>query len=253
MFVALALLGGCASRGNLEVLESALRVQEDQLADLRQQLSTTNNELQVSQNEISRLREQLAGAGQQAHAPEHLENEYKAVGLRFNSYLTSGIDRDGQPGDEKLSVLLYPHDDQGGLVKLPGTIELRALDLSAPEGQQVVGNWTFTPAETKAAWHSGFLAAGFLFEEPWQRQPLGADVTLHARFKMIDGRQFDAVQPLKVNPATDRQAPSTVSLQRPAVELELAEPLGAPLEDEDPAGVIETSDRYRESEIPVIR
>lgn len=261
MFVALAMLGGCASRGNLEVLETALRVQEDQLAELRQQLSATNGELQVSQNEISRLREQLAGAGQQVHAPEHLENEYKAVGLRFNSYLTSGIDRDGRPGDEKLSVLLYPHDDQGGLVKLPGTIELRAIDLSAPDGQQEVGNWTFTPTETKEAWHSGFLAAGFLFEESWQRQPVGDNVTLHARFKTIDGRQFDAIQPLKVNTAEgslvqEQPASSTLRAGKPADgfdDFDAGEPVGAPLDDEEPSGVIETSDRYTESEIPVIR
>ena len=268
--MALSVVGGCASRGGQEVLESALRQQEDRLAGLQQQLTATQGELQISQNEIAQLRAQLAANGQQSHSPEHFENEFKAVGLRFNGYLTSSIDRDGQPGDEMLSVLLYPHDEQGGLVKLPGTIELRALDLSAPEGMQEVGNWTFTPDQTKEAWHTGFLAAGFLFEEAWERMPHGSDVTLHARFKTIDGRQFDAVQPLKVsspaNAPVAQVPPSVTSVRagKPTVkpvgfeDHDAADDAALDLDFEDddqPAkpGVIETSDRYREHELPVIR
>ncbi len=270
--VALA-ISGCASQRNLEVLETAMRQQEDQLAAVQQQLLTARGELEVSQNEISRLRSQLAQNGQQTHSPEHLENEFKAVGLRFNSYLTSGIDRDGQPGDELLSVLLYPHDEQGGLVKLAGEVELKAVDLSAPKGQHEVGSWTFTPAETRGAWHSGFLAAGFLFEQPWQSLPQGSDVTLHARFKTVDGRQFEAVQPLRVKTAAVQPlaqgASRTVQAGKPTVlpashrpskgaKLDQDEVLEDPFPREDGVieredGVIETSDRYRSFEIPTLR
>lgn len=270
MIVALA-VSGCASRGSLEVLESALRQQEDQVLALQRELTAARGELEVSQNEISRLRTQLAQNGQQAHSPEHLENEFKAVGLRFNSYLTSGLDRDGVPGDEMLSVLLYPHDEQGGLVKLIGTVELKAVDLSAPKGQHEVGSWTFTPSQTKDAWHSGFLAAGFLFEQPWQQLPQGADVTLHARFTTIDGRQFDAVQPLRVKVGTPQPL-----VQNRGTRIKAARPAGIvpvshesddaelqrlledpPLDVEDPpaadSSVIDTSDRYREWDRPTIR
>ena len=267
--MALAIIGGCASRGGLEVLESAMRQQEDRLAELQQQLSATQSELQVSQNEVAQLRSQLAANGQQAHTPEHFEHEFKAVGLRFNSYLTSGVDRDGQPGDEVLSVLIYPHDEQGGLVKLPGTVELRALDLSAPDGMQEVGSWTFTAAQTKEAWHSGFLAAGFLFEEAWKQLPQGSAITLHARFKTLDGRQFDAVQPLKVSPPTSAPyaqvppAQTSVRASKPTIQ-----PVGfdaqdvaddevadedLPVDQKEATGIIETSDRYKEYELPVIR
>lgn len=275
--VALA-LAGCASRGNLEVLESALRQQEDRLTALSQQLSTTRSELEVSQNEVSRLRTQLAQNGQQAHSPEHLENEFKAVGLRFNSYLTSGVDRDGVPGDEVLSVMLYPHDEQGGLVKLSGTVDLKAVDLSAPKGMHEIGSWRFSPAETKDAWHTGFLAAGFLFEQPLQNLPQGPDVTLHARFTTIDGRTFDAVQPLRLRtagsapteaqPVLQSRASSVRSGKPPVVtaahkpqeeeldyDAERAE-LEALLEKEAPddeGEVIQTSDRYRDWDTPTIR
>lgn len=260
-------VSGCASYRNLEVLESAMRQQEDQLVALQRDLSTARGELEVSQNEISRLRTQLAQNGQRVHSPEHLENEFKAVGLRFNSYLTSGIDRDGNPGDELLSVLLYPHDEQGGLVKLAGTIELKAVDLSAPKGQHEIGSWTFTPGETKEAWHSGFLAAGFLFEQPWQSLPQGTDVTLHARFKTVDGRTFEAVQPLRVKTAA---SPSASLAEDRATQVQAGKPVILPVKHEEPVvdidlgefpkelaepdeGAIETSDRYREWDRPTIR
>ena len=271
--LALAIVGGCASRSGLEVLESSMRQQEDRLAGLQQQLDATQNELQISQNEVAQLRAQLAANGQQSHTPEHFENEFKAVGLRFNSYLTSGIDRDGYPGDDVLSVLLYPHDEEGGLVKLPGTVELRAVDLSAADGQQEIGSWFFSPEQTKKAWHTGFLAAGFLFEEAWERPPQGSNITLYARFKTLDGRQFDAIQPLKVALPTTAPLAQNLPLQ---TKVRTSKPTvspvgydarkrpdrdvpGAEFDADDDAdekvapGIIETSDRYREHELPVIR
>lgn len=267
--LAFAIVGGCASRSGMEVLESSLRQQEDRLTGVQQQLEATQSELQISQNEVAQLRAQLAANGQQSHTPEHFENEFKAVGLRFNAYLTSGIDRDGYPGDDVLSVLLYPHDAQGGLVKLPGTVELRAVDLSAPDGMQEIGSWSFTPEQTKKAWHTGFLAAGFLFEEAWERLPQGSNITLHARFKTLDGRQFDAVQPLKVTVPAAGPLAQTPPLQtkvrvgKPTIypvgydapnERE-EDDLDAELEEDanEKRSVIETSDRYREHELPVIR
>lgn len=264
------LIGGCASRGNIEVLESALRQREDQLSDLTQQLKQTAQERDIALNEANQLRQQLAQRGEQAPSPEHLANEFKAVGVRFNTYLTSGIDRDDQPGDEQLSILLYPHDEDGGLVKLNGSLELRAVDLTAPKDQQEVGVWRYSLEETKEAWHSGFLAAGFLLEEEWQKPIQGSEITLHARFKTADGRQFDAVQPLHINPPgdlplADNVGPIRVKAGKPPImhsghrQLERPNPVDPqPSEDgfdelENVAAPIPTSDRFREWDTPQYR
>jgi outer membrane murein-binding lipoprotein Lpp len=271
--VAVLLSGGCASRGNLEVLETELRRQEDQMTQLQQQLAATRSELDVAINEATQLRQQLAQNGNPASAPEHIANEFKAVGLRFNTYLTSGIDRDGQPGDEQISVLLYPHDVEGGLVKLSGKLELQALDLAAPKAEQEVGVWNYSAGDTKEAWHNGFLAAGFLFEESWQRPIRGPEITLHARFTTADGRQFDAIQPLRVTPPANRQVavksgskkvltakptiipashkrrdlPKPAEPDLPAAEIPAAGAAGAKVQP------ISTSDRFRDWEIPQYR
>ena len=271
-------IGGCASRGSLEVLESALRQREDESRQLQSELEQARQELEVAQNEANKLREQLAQNGQQVFSPEHLANEFRAVGLRFNTYLTSGIDRDGQPGDEQLSILLYPHDEDGGLVKLNGTLELRALDMTAPKDQQEISVWNYSLEETKEAWHSGFLAAGFLLEESWQKPVQGAEITLHARFKTADGRQFDAVQPLRIRPQVTqpiarKSARQKVSAAKPTIlpashsgpdrpePIDPVAPEQPPEDREDVPGMgpgnsrssIPTSDRYREWDSPRYR
>lgn len=260
---------GCTSRGNIETLETALRQQEDHVAELQEQLREAHNDLEVSRNEAVRLRQQIAENGQSALPPEHLENEFRAVGIRFNNYLTSGIDRDDIPGEETLSVLVYPHDEEGGLIKLPGSLEIKAVDVTAPDGRQEVGHWNYDAEQTRDAWHAGFLAAGYLFELPWQQIPNGSTITLHARFITTDGRQFDAVQPLKIQPPNlqnnlTQSRPQKVRVGKPP-ELSPAKDVHRkpsfnsvgqsedevePLPDIPP---VETSDRYREWEIPRYR
>jgi len=280
--LAAACLCGCAARGSIDVLESELRRQEDLLRQTQEQLQQAKSDLEVAHRESNALRKQLANRGDQPLLPEQADVLFRAEGIRFNSLLTNGIDRDGAPGDEKLSVLLYPHDREGGLLKLPGEIELKVVDLSAPADRQQLGQWTYTIEQCRELWHNGFLASGYLFELPWQQPPMSEEVTLHARFRTPDGREFDATQQVKVTPP----GPSHTA-ERPGVEREYTarkpafrsasteraaeagssgpafgtEPLPGST-DADPAagnpflpndGQIDTSDRFREFEIPRYR
>jgi hypothetical protein len=113
--------------------------------------------------------------------------------------LTSGQDRDGQPGDDALSVLLMPVDSQGDLVKLAGEIELELFDMTRATDRQRLGQWKFTIDEVREHWHKGFLSAGYLLQVDWQTPPSSAELTLHARMTIPDGRQFDATTQVKVS------------------------------------------------------
>lgn len=254
LLLGLATLHGCASRGNVHVLEHQLRMQEDQVRTLRSELDVTQKDLASARYESQRLRSQLASAGQQSHSPEHLANEFRAVGIAFNSYLTSGVDRDGLPGDEMLSIMVYPHDDKGGIVRLAGQVEIRLIDPGAETSAQQIGQWSFSPTETRAAWHSGLLATGFLFEMPWQTLPSSDELTLHVEFKSTDGRTFDETQQIQIRPPADvtGKAPVSIETRKPADDL----PPDPEALDGNPApadGRIDTSDRYREWELPQIR
>lgn len=278
------LLSGCAIRGNVGLLENELRIREDRLADAERRLNQTESELQLSRKEANSLRDQLAKGGDSALLPEQAELLNKANGLKFGGLLTTGVDRDEVPGDEILSVLLMPHDGDGGLVKLAGTLRIEALDLAETGEKQKLGEWSYSVAQTRELWHSGFFAAGYLTEIPWKRAPTHPEVTLHARLTTLDGRTFDATQLLQVKPLTEAaalQASQTrkrVSSRKPTssggVEfsddietlpdaLEVRDPFGDDEDEEEspPAGPanrnkrppIDTSDRFTEPQIPTYR
>src|SRR5262245_19590600 len=121
---------GCAVRGDVEMLESELRRQEQAQQEVAEELKTAREELRVARLDADSLRAQLSKRGQLALVSEQAEVLYKAEGIRFNTMLTSGANRDGQPGDEGVSVLLQPVDAHGDLVKLVGAVELELFDLN---------------------------------------------------------------------------------------------------------------------------
>ena len=114
-----------------------------------------------------------------------------------------------QPGDELLSLVIAPHDDDGETVKLPGTLQLLVLDPSLPQNQQRIGEWTFTPEESRKHWHNGVIASGYQFRLPWQQVPASPKLMVSATLTTTDGRQFHAgeiihIEPPESNVATTR-------------------------------------------------
>jgi hypothetical protein len=205
---AAALAGGCASRGQLDILESRLRQQDDSITQLQNQLSTTQSQLQASRRESDDLKTQLADGTRTARV-EQVSALGQVEGIELNRYLTGGLDRDGVPGDELLSVLIVPNDSQGNLVKAPGAVAVTLFDLSKPEPQQRIGHWEFSPQKSESLWVSGFLGSGYVIRVPWQEQPQSANLLVHARLKTIDGRQFDTSQSIRIVPPTGGGAPQS--------------------------------------------
>jgi hypothetical protein len=195
----LVLAAGCASTGQLDVLESRLRRQEDVNNQLQAQLTESKNQLQASRRETVDLRTQLADGKKVAKA-EQLTALGTVEGISLNKYLTGGVDRDGVPGDEVFSAVIVPADAEGNLVKAPGSVSLTVLDLSKPESQQTVGHWDFSPKDSEDLWHSGFFGSGYTVRVPWQKVPDSPSLLVHARLKTVDGRQFDTSQSIRINP-----------------------------------------------------
>ncbi len=197
----MVLTAGCASTGQMELLESRLRRQEDAANQLQAQLSDSQNQLQAARREAVDLRTQLAEGKRTAHA-EQVSALGRVEGIALNKMLTGGFDRDGVAGDEMVSAVVTPTDSDGNLVKAPGSVVLTVLDLSKPEGQQRVGHWEFGPKESENLWHSGFFGSGYVVRVPWQKVPDSPTLLVHARLKTIDGRQFDTSQSIRINPPT---------------------------------------------------
>ena len=165
---AAALAGGCALRGQLDILESRLRQQEDSITQLQGQLSTSQSQLQAARRESTDLRTQLADGTRTARV-EQVSALGQVEAIELNRFLTGGLDKDGAPGDEIFSAVIVPTDSQGNLVKAPGSVAVTLFDLTKPEAQQRIGRWEFSPKESEKLWHSGFLGSGYIVPRPVAR------------------------------------------------------------------------------------
>lgn len=208
-------LAGCSLRGDVEMLESELRRQEQVQDQLTAELRTTRDDLKIAQSDSDGLRARLSQRGKVSLASEQAEVLYRADGIKFNMLLTSGANRDSRPGDDGVSVLILPVDAQGDLVKLVGAIEIELLELARDDEKQI-GRWQFTVDEVREHWHRGFLSAGYLFQLDWQSIPKTSELTLHAKLTAPDGRKFDATTQLKVN--LDRESPAAIAESPPALQ-----------------------------------
>jgi cell division protein FtsB len=205
---ALLLTTGClGARGNVELLEARLRQQQELAERAQQQLAQSQSELHTARQEADLLRTQLTVRGEQPLPAEFTQNLFQVTGLEFKGLLTGGRDRDGQPGDDVLVALVAPYDEHGDVVKLPGALELAALDMSRPEGEQQIARRKFAPDEARSLWKSGLLAAGYQCEVPWERPPQSQELLLHARLTTADGRQFDATHTIRVQTAAAGASP----------------------------------------------
>jgi len=202
----MVLAAGCASTGQLDILESRLRRQEDANNQLQAQLTESQNQLQATRRETVDLRTQLAEGKKIAHA-EQVVALGQVEGISLNKYLTGGLDRDGVPGDEMFAAFVVPTDADGNVVKVPGSVTVTVLDLSKPDAQQRVGRWEFGPKDCEPLWHSGFFGSGYVVRVPWQTLPDSPQLLVHARLKTIDGREFVTSQSIRINvPSATAQA-----------------------------------------------
>jgi len=163
------LLTGCASRGKMDVLESRLRTQEDQISSLQNELAGAQNEALIAQRESSALRENMTATGKQPIISEEAQVLFRTAGVQINKLLTGGLNEDQQPGDDMLNVVLLPVDAQGDPVKLPGAITLELSDLRLPAGEREIGKWVFPEEDAMKNWHRGFITSGYQFKLPWNR------------------------------------------------------------------------------------
>lgn len=210
-------VGGCAARGNVEVLETQLRRQEQQLAQADSELSRLRSELSTAQRKADGLRDQLARQDARL-MPEQLDLLYAASRITINSLVTGGLDTRETPGDEELHLLVTPESDDREPIRAPGTIAVSAFDLNDTREPRLIGEWTFSSEDAAKHWHRGFAGSGYQFSLPWQSPPESSTVLVRVRLTTVDGRNFDAAESVSVNPPAGRQASASTTPKSEAAE-----------------------------------
>lgn len=201
LLIALIAPGCFGARGDIEVVEARLRQQQDLVSRYERDLMLVERQRDEARHDAELLRKQVAESGQQALPADFTRSLFEIRGIEFNSLMTGGRDRDGQPGDDVLVAVFVPRDEHGDIVKLPGAIELEALDLNRPDAERLVGKWTFTTEESRKLWKSGAFSSGFQVVVPLPETTSNEKLVLHARLATADGREFDATHTVKLKPA----------------------------------------------------
>ena len=193
-------------RGDVSALETELRQSEDRIVSLETELRQLRTELDVAQRESDHLRGQLVAGGEQVLMVEQADTLFRAEGLRVNKLLTGGLNEDGQPGDEVVHLMLEPIDADGHVLKLPGEVQIEVTDPAAPAGTRQLGQWRFSDAEAREAWHSSLFASGLKFRLPLSHPTRNGTVVVFARLKTADGRQFDATETVRLKTSSGNVA-----------------------------------------------
>ncbi|MBX3437890.1 MAG: hypothetical protein KF861_10400 [Planctomycetaceae bacterium] len=212
---ALAGVVGCAGTKKIDLLESRLRHQEDMISRYQAQLERAQTELEIARRESASLRTHLAEQPPGTAPRDELDISLRATRIEFSTLMTGGLNLDGEPGDDALSVVLIPEGPDGELVRVSGTVEIEAFDLSHPQGAVRIGYWVFDPNESQRSWHKGVIQSGYQFGLPWRDLPQAEKILLHGRIVALDGRQFDTTHTIRIEPPPSHVRAAAASSRMP--------------------------------------
>ncbi len=199
-------VGGCSGLGKRSenLTEIQLRQQRTENIELRRELESAQVALAETKQKLAISRQAQADTGTAVTLTSGTLGTVER--LELNSLLSGGLNRDGVPGDELLSVLVTPVDRSGAAVQVDGTLTIAAFDYSLPDEDQKVGHWEWDAEETAALWSDGLVGTGYRLTREWQLQPRSSKIVLHARFVAIDGQQFDATQTVTIDVPVSKEA-----------------------------------------------
>jgi hypothetical protein len=187
-------LAGCRTSPRRDLVEAELRVKDQDLRELRADLERSEAYNQFLQREIK------TGGG----VPPEVSVPAGMRSLTLGNQ-TAGIDDDGLPGDEALQVVLEPKDADGHIVKVPGTVNIQALEVTVEGTKKPLSSWQVDPETLRKSWRSGLLRTGYFLMLPWQTWPSSTKVRVVVQFVGQDERMFEADRDVTIRLAPETQ------------------------------------------------
>jgi hypothetical protein len=196
------LLPGAGCRSNCDLVEAELRSRDHELREVRDELHRMQMYNDGLQREMRALkRHHAAGA-----PPEESTLVFTLKSVTLGRQ-TGGYDDDDCPGDEALQVVLEPRDVDNHVVKVPGTLDVRVMEVS-PEGLKKPLAWHLAPDQLRQTWRSGLLSTGYFVVLPWKVWPAAEKLRVVVLFSLADGRAFEADKDVNVRlPPLSRRKP----------------------------------------------
>lgn len=121
--------------------------------------------------------------------------------VTLNLAETHGLDADGQPGHEALSVVVEPRNTAGEIVPSPAEISIVVLDPAQQGAAARVARWNFSPDEAQEHVRADGPAPGLHFELAWpERVPSNKSLMLFVRYTLANREQFVIDQQIEIDP-----------------------------------------------------
>jgi hypothetical protein len=201
-FAGIALLGGCASQRHATFMETRDAQYRDALTEL---LRTDKTALTADERQ-----------GVVVSAPE--TSSIRPTHRIVLGKLTGGLDRDGQPGDELLSVVVEPQDHFTKSIRTTGTLQILAMNASS-ETNEPIATWNISEEKLAPLWKQGLLNVGYHLELAWPTPPNCDHLRLIARLTAADGRTYEAVKDIRITLPPNARTNVTLSQPSPVVRV----------------------------------
>jgi hypothetical protein len=155
----------------------------DQIIKLENQNGELTGKLKEDQTKIDALRRQLESQTPRIATlpPERLDELLTASSIELQ-HSTDAAAFDLNTRQTGFRVYVRPMTADGQPVPATGTVTVEAFDLALQNESQRIGTWTFTPAELKTNWYSGFGLNHFAMNCPWKEPPAHDAITFKITF-----------------------------------------------------------------------
>lgn len=183
-------LAGCRS---CDKVEAELRARESDVRELRDQLDRSEFQNKALVGELA-ARHGMPGPDGVLRPP----SEPYPVRSIVLGRGTSGRMSETVPGDDALQVQLEPRDTENESIKAPGCATIELMEVNAEGLKRLITVWEVTAEQLRRSWRNGLLNTGYFLTLPWKVWPNTEKLRVVARFKLIDGRTFEADKDITV-------------------------------------------------------
>lgn len=186
---------GCnqyVSRAKYEELSAQVVPLRDQVRQLQEENETLRADLVDKRRQIDSLL-QLGN--------KRLELIPYTTSIELGGYTGAYSSDATQAAPDSIKIYLLPKDREGSVIKAGGRVHVKIFDLAAPEGQNLLGECSWSPEEVAKNWYSGLLSMTYhySFVCPFKRLPQRPEVTVRVEFiDYFTGRHFTAVKVVNV-------------------------------------------------------
>lgn len=119
--------------------------------------------------------------------------DQRVVAIDLNARRTGGIELDGIPGDDGISVLIEPRNAAGQFVAKPAAISIVLLDPLQRDDQARFARWDFDLSAAQRMMKPQGSDRGLHVQVPWTETPPTTDrLHLFVRYSTEDGRVLES-------------------------------------------------------------